>query len=418
MRQLLVIATVAAQLLATSGSAKTPLNVRDFGAQGDGVAKDTAAFQKALDECAASGGGTVLVPDGIYLTGSLVLGAHTTLQLSARTSLVGSPDIADYPLVNIRWEGEFREGHRALLSATNAAAVKITGGFIFGPPAPLSRLRNPRGPSLIELTSCTNAVLENFTTQYQQLWSVHLLFCQNFTAKGLTLRTVGANGDGIDVDSCDGVTIEGCDINTGDDAISLKSGRGLAAQTLARPTQHVLIRDCRLHSSIYAALGLGTEMSGGIREVKLENCILSGHQNAIFIKSRDGRGGFMENIAGENLTILKSPTFIGMDLLKKGIQATDPVPGDVEKWPRVHNLSFQHVRVENVADLLDGVNIPPARPVDGLTLADISGTCARAISVANMTNVNFSALHVTGFTGPLIQQENVTGTGLDASATK
>jgi len=107
-----------------------------------------------------------------------------------------------------------------------------------------------------------------------------------------------------------------------------------------------------------------------------------------------------------------------MDLLKKGIQATDPVPGDVEKWPRVHNLSFQHVRVENVADLLDGVNIPPARPVDGLTLADISGTCARAISIANMTNVNFSALHVTGFTGPLIQQENVTGTGLDASATK
>ena len=78
----------------------------------------------------------------------------------------------------------------------------------------------------------------------------------------------------MDVDSCDGVTIEHCDINTGDDAISLKSGRGLAAQNLARPTQNVVIRDCRLQSSIYAALGFGTEMSGGIRNVKIQNCVI------------------------------------------------------------------------------------------------------------------------------------------------
>jgi hypothetical protein len=266
---------------------------------------------------------------------------------------------------------------------------------------------------LIELTGCTNAVLENFTTQYQQLWSVHILFCKNFTARGLTIRTVGANGDGIDVDSCDGVTIEHCDINTGDDAISLKSGRGLAAQNLNRPTENVIIRDCRLHSSIYAALGLGTEMSGGIRDVKLENCVISGKQNAIYIKSRDGRGGFMENISGENLTVLKSPTFIGIDLMDKGIQATDPVSGDVEKWARVHNLSFKNVRVQDVAVLVAGKNVPAARPVDGLTLAEISGTCAHGISLANMTGVNLSGITVTGFEGPLVSTENVKGTGLE-----
>ena len=168
-----------------------PLNVRDFGAKGDGLVKDTAAIQKALDACAAAGGGTVLVPEGLYLTGSLTLGANTTLQLSSHTSLIGSPDIADYPLVTIRWEGEFREGHRALISATNAANVTIVGsGSIFGPPISLSHLRNPRGPALIELTGCTNALLENFTTQYQQLWSIHLLYCNNFTATNLTIRTV------------------------------------------------------------------------------------------------------------------------------------------------------------------------------------------------------------------------------------
>ena len=86
----------------------------------------------------------------------------------------------------------------------------------------------------------------------------------------------------------------------------------------------------------------------------------------------------MENISGENLTVLKSPTFIGIDLMKKGIQATDPVPGDVEKWPRVRNLSFKNVRVQDVPNWSPATNVPPARPVDGFTLADISGTCARA----------------------------------------
>ena len=397
---------------------KPVLNILDFGAKGDGMTKDTAAIQKALDACADNGGGTVLIPEGVYLTGSLIIHSNTTLQLAPRGNLLGSADIADYPLVNVRWEGEFREGHRALISATDAANITITGGAIFGPPLPLGKLRNPRGPVLIELTGCTNALLEGFTTQYQQLWSIHLLFCKNLTARSLTIRTVNANGDGMDVDSCDGVIIERCDINTGDDAISLKSGRGLAAESLNRPTENVIIRDCRLQSSIYAALGLGTEMSGGIRNVKIYNCVLAGKQNAIFIKSRDGRGGFMENITGENLTILKSPTFIGIDLMKKGIQATDPVPGDMAKWPRVHDVTFKKIHVQDVADLVDGRNVPAARLIDGFTLADISGNCSRAISLANMTNVNLSKIHVTGYEGALVSTNNVSGKGLDDSAAR
>jgi polygalacturonase len=419
MKKLIAFVVVLNFIAAAATAAERPsLNVLDFGAKGDGATKDTAAIQKALDACAENGGGTVSVPEGVYLTGSIILHSNTTLQLSPRANLLGSPDIADYPVVNVRWEGEFREGHRALISATDAANITVTGGAIFGPPLNIGKLRTPRGPVLIELTGCTNTVLENFTTQYQQLWSIHLLFCKNLTARNLTIRTVSANGDGLDVDSCDGVLIERCDINTGDDAISLKSGRGLAAQNLARPTQNVVIRDCRLHSSIYAALGLGTEMSGGIRNVKLQNCVISGKQNAIFIKSRDGRGGFMENISGENLTVLKSPTFIGIDLMKKGIQATDPVPGDVEKWPRVQNISFKNVRVQDVAELVQGANVPPARPVDGFTLTDISGTCSRAISIANMTNVSLSKIRVTGFSGTLVTTNNVHGKGLDDSAAK
>ena len=252
------------------------------------MAKDTAAFQAALDLCATHGGGNVTVPAGAYLIGSMVVGAEHDLQLERGVNLIGSPDIADYPLENVRWEGEFRQGHRALISSDNANNVSIAGpGEISGPPFSLSQLRNPRGPVLIELANGTNVTLTGFSTHYQRLWSIHLLFCKNITARDLVIRSPNiSNGDGIDVDSCSGVTIENCDINTGDDAISLKSGRGLAAMRLNRPTQNVLIKNCTLVSSIDAGLGLGTEMSGGIRDVRLEKCLISGHQNGIFIKSR------------------------------------------------------------------------------------------------------------------------------------
>ena len=384
------------------------LNVRDFGAKGNGTTKDTAAFQAALDFCATHGGGTVIVQSNIYLIGSIVIGPNTTLRLERNANLIGSPNIADYPLEHLRWEGEFREGHRALISAEKASHITIQGpGAIFGPPPGLSRLRNPRGPVLIEMNDCTNVVLDDFSTQYQQLWSIHAVFCRNFTARNLIIRSLNSNGDGIDVDSCSDVLIEHCNIDTGDDAISLKSGRGMEAVRLGRPTQNVVIRDCTLVSSMFGGIGIGTEMSGGIRDVRIENCFISGHQNGIFIKSRDGRGGFMENIIGENLTINNSPTFVGINLLNKGIQASDPVVGDVEKWAQVKNIRFNHVTVNNVQALVVGTNVPTARPVDGLTLTDITGNCAKGIMLSNVLNAKFDGINVTGFKGALFTTNNV-----------
>lgn len=414
----LLLCGLPARAADAAGPAAAPepgaiFNVRDFGAQGDGRTKDTVALQKALDACARAGGGTVVVPPGIYLTGSIVLGPRTTLKLEARAGLMGSSDIGDYPIVRVRWEGEFADGHRALISAEKAGHIAILGpGSIFGPPVALSALRNPRGPALIELTEATDVLLDGFTTQYQRLWSIHLLFCRNLIARNLVIRSVSPNGDGIDVDSCQDVRIEHCDINTGDDAIALKSGRGLAALRLGRPTENVVIRDCTLVSSIFAGIGFGSEMSGGIRNVRLENCTIAGRQNGILFKSREGRGGYLEDISGENLTVLDSPTFLAIDLLKKGIQASDPVPGDVEQWARVHQIRFHHIRVGNVAALVLARAIPAGRAIDGFSLTDITGTCGHGITLANAADVELAGINVTGFAGPLLTLENVTGTGL------
>lgn len=279
---MLLIGAIGQTACAAQGNAdrKSALfNVRDFGAVGDGKTRNTAALQNALNACAKAGGGIVRIPPGVYITGSIQIGANTTLRLDRAANLVGSPDIEDYPLVQIRWEGEFAQGHRALLCAEKADHIAITGpGSIFGPPLSLSRLRNPRGPCLIELTECRNVLLDGFSTQYQQLWSIHPLLCEDVTARNLTIRSINFNGDGIDVDSCRNVQIEHCDINTGDDAIALKSGRGQAAVKRNRPTENVTIYDCTLTSSGFGGIGIGTEMSGGVRHVRIENCTITAHK--------------------------------------------------------------------------------------------------------------------------------------------
>jgi len=394
-------------------------NVMDFGATGEGKAKDTAALQKAIDACASAGGGTVLIPSGVYLIGSLQLKSDVTLSLENKTFLLGSPDIEDYPLTRVRWEGEFTEGHRALLWAEKAEHIAILGsGTIFGPPITLSLLRNPRAPALIEPSECTDVLLDGFTAQYQRMWAIHPVLCQSVVARNLIVRSTNTNGDGIDVDSCRDVVIERCSIDAGDDAIALKSGRGLEAVRIGRPTENVLIKDCTLTSSMFAAIGIGTELSGDIRHVKIQNCTISGKGNGIVIKSRDGRGAVAEDITGENLIIFNSPTFLSIDLLKRGNQAKEPVPGPVDQWTQVRNLRFTDIHVHNVTQLISGTKIPAERPLRGLSISNVSGDCEQGITLAHASAVAFSGITVTGYKGTLITTEDVKGTGLDNPSAK
>jgi hypothetical protein len=111
--------------------------------------------------------------------------------------------------------------------------------------------------------------------------------------------------------------------------------------------------------------------------------------------------------------VQNSPTLFAINLLNKGIQASDPVTGDVEKWTRMTNIRFNHIQVENITDLVLAQNISPARPVDGLTLTDIHGTCRRALVLANMTNVTLAGIKLTGYDGAFLTQTNVQGSGLE-----
>jgi polygalacturonase len=397
------------------------LNVRDFGATGDGKTKDTGAIQQALDRCGVLGGGEVLVPAGEYLTGAIALRSNTTLRLEKDAAILGSPDFADYPVSQVRWEGKWIPGRVGLIYAIDASRIGIVGpGRVVGNPAVGGRpnQQDPlRHPALIEPIRCRDIRLQGFSTSHRLMWSIHPTNCENITIKDLTIRSTGGNGDGIDIDSCRHVRIEGCDIATGDDCISIKSGRGSEAYALMQTSEDILITNCTMADSIFACIGIGSETSGGIRNVRIEHCKFTAARTfAIYIKSRVGRGAFIEDITAKDLEVSgMTGGFLSLNLLGSGIQDQFPVPGD-EGISTVRNFRFSDVRVKDCPVLVDGVRIHPNKPLDGFLLEDVSGTCAKGIALANVKGAEIRNVKVTGLAGPLVAIHDVTGKGLDGAA--
>jgi len=403
-------------------SPKLTLNVRDFGAKGDGTTKDTAAIQQAIDRCSVLGGGEVLIPAGNYLTGAIQLRTRTLLRLAQDATLTGSADFDDYPITQVRWEGKWIEGHTALIYANGVRDIGIVGaGKIIGNPAlggrprPTSPLRHP---ALIEPINCSNIRLEDFSTSYHLMWSIHPTLCQNIVIRNLTIRSTGGNGDGIDIDSSQHVLIDRCDISTGDDCISLKSGRGeeAASQIGVNPaitTEDVTITNCTFADSIFACIGIGSETSGGIRNVRIANCKFTHARSyAFYIKSRTGRGAFIEDITATNLDISNEVTgFLRIEGLKSGIQDQNPVPGDAG-IPTLRNFHFSNIHVSDVPVLVEATSIHPSKPLTGFTLSNVTGTCQKGIFLANVKGAIFRNINVTGYTGALFNTYNSTGAGI------
>jgi polygalacturonase len=394
------------------------LNVRDFGAVGDGKKKDTGAIQQALDRCAVLGGGEVLVPAGEYSTGAIVLRSNTVLRLDAGASLLGTQDLADYPITQVRWEGRWVKGYIGLISAMDAENFAILGtGKIVGNAAivgRVDRVTQLRHPALLEFTNCKNIRVEDCTTSQNDMWSIHPTYCENITFKNVTVHS---GADGIDVDSCKHVVIDGCDFATADDCISLKSGRGAEGCAILRPTEDVHISNCTFADLHWACIGIGSETSGGIRNVRVEHCkCTSAKTFAIYIKSRPGRGAFIEDISMDDLDISGAQAgFLRFNILNSGKQDEFPVPGE-EGIPAIRNFHFSNIRVKDVPVLVDGVGIHPSKPLEGFSLTNVTGTCGKGISLANIHHADLRKIEVTGYSGPLLSISNVTGTGLAGAA--
>ena len=287
-----------------------PLSVTRFGAIGDGIVSNTLAIRRAMDALAVAGGGRLRFPAGLWLTGSIFLRDNIALEFDPGAVIAGSPDPAEYPIVETRWEGRTRPAHAALIHADGASNVSVTGpGLIDGRGAHWWRrfregsLDFPR-PRLIALENCDNVILRDFRAADSPGWTIHPVRCRDLVISGISIDNPpdSPNTDGINPDSCSRVRISGCRVSVGDDCITIKAGCESEDPALAAPCESIVISDCILERG-HGAIVIGSEMSGGVRDIVVSNCVFDGTDRGIRMKSRRGRGGRVERIRIANIVM-------------------------------------------------------------------------------------------------------------------
>ena len=271
-----------------------------------------------------------------------------------------------------------------------------------------------RHPCLLEFVDVQGLSVTDVYTEQNAMWSIHPVYCEDVVFRGVTVK---GGADGIDVDSCARVVIDHCDFDTVDDCISLKSGRGMEGNVIARPTEDVTITDCSFRDQHWACIGIGSETSAGIRRVLVERCqCLAARTFAIYLKTRPGRGAFIEDITMRDLEVSGAGYgFLRLNFLDSGKQDQFPVAG-MDGIPTVRNFLFERIKVTEAPILVEAVNIHPDKPLDGFVLRDISGSAGHGITLANMRNVVIENITVNVFSGPKVAAENVTGRGLEGAA--
>jgi polygalacturonase len=227
---------------------------------------------------------------------------------------------------------------------------------------------------------------------------------------------VNGGADGIDVDSCEHVVIERCSFDTHDDCIAIKSGRGSEGNMIARPTLDVQISDCTFLDHRWGCVAIGSETSGGVRGVKVERCkVLGAGTHAVYIKSRPGRGAFIEDVSVNDLDVSGTKDgFLRFNFTGSGKHDENPVPG-LAGIPTVARFSFTNIRVHDVPVLVEGAANNPEKPLDGLTLANISGTAQAGIRLAHVRHATIRNIDVDVAKGPLLQTYDVKGVGLEGA---
>jgi len=272
-------------------------NINSYGAIGDGVAMETRAVQKTIDACHAAGGGVVWVPAGDFQTGTIILKSNVTLSLDYGATLLGSQNLTDYPTDGL--DDPREGGPRCLIYAKDASNITIEGlGVIDGRGTPEAFPRHSSGsgrsrrglprPRLLRMDNCENLTFSGVTYKRPAFWGLHLIDCKKIHFKAVTIRmrNNNFNNDGIDLDGCENVLIENCDINSGDDAICLKSSQ--------HPCHNIVVRGCRIASNT-APLKFGTSSHGGFIDVSVTNCYFyDSPMGAIKLQLVDG--GRLENV--------------------------------------------------------------------------------------------------------------------------
>jgi polygalacturonase len=393
-------------------------DITEFGAKGDGETDSSESIRAAVQACASSGGGTVYVPAGTYLTGPIALESRMTLYVEAGAVLRFSNRFDDYPAAFTRWSGYEGYGYHPLVYGKGLHQVAIKGeGILDGQGqdwweayrelrykgvVPESKVRTELAeknaglvgsvksnivewgtvffrPPLLQLLDCKDVVLEGVTLQNSPFWNTHLVYCEHVRIHGVTFRNPydAPNSDGLDVDSCVDVRISDCHFDVGDDCLCLKAGIDEDGRRVGKATENVTVTNCTmLHG--HGGVVFGSETAGGIRHVTISNCIFIGTDRGIRFKTNRARGGGAEDILIQNIFMRDVLCPIAINgFYKHGVDESNPLmtsPGAVpitEATPTIKNITISNITALNCKAAAGFIYGLPERPIEGLSLQHI-----------------------------------------------
>ncbi|MEJ2545109.1 MAG: glycoside hydrolase family 28 protein [Calditrichaceae bacterium] len=392
------------------------VNIIEFGAVGNGNIINTQAINDAIRQCSQNGGGKVIIPAGIWLTGPIKLQSNVNLYLKEQAFLQFSSNYKDYPLIKSNWEGEDQVRYLSPISGYDLQNIAITGhGIIDGAgeawrpvkkfkmtdyqwrelvnsggvvnedtdiwwPSEaamhgaelVEKLSNKKDtqieeyaaageylrPVMINLVDCKNVLLDGPTFQNSPAWNIHPLLCENIIIRNITVRNpwFSQNGDGLDLESSRNIIVYNSDFDVGDDAICIKSGKNEFGRKRNIPTENVIIDGCTVYHG-HGGFTVGSEMSGGVHNIAVNNCTFIGTDVGLRFKSTRGRGGIVEDIYISNIYMKDIPTEAIRFNLYYDYSAPIPEDGDERKSPFLDRPSapineetpqFRDIKIKNI----------------------------------------------------------------------
>ncbi|WP_114822182.1 glycoside hydrolase family 28 protein [Chryseobacterium sp. KLBC 52] len=407
------------QVVETSFTANT-VSITQFGGVSGGNVKNTQAFKKAIDDLSKKGGGKLVVPRGMWLTGPIELKSNINLHVEEGAFIIFSKDKNDYPLVDVSFEGLNTTRCQSPISAKNATNIAITGkgvidgsgdawraikkskvaesewkeiiksggilssdgktwypsesykkGFesssSFNVPDKISKdelntVKDFLRPVMVSLVGCDKVLLDGPTFQNSPAWNLHPLMCSNLILRNLTVRNpwFSQNGDGVDLESCKNVLIYDNTFDVGDDAICIKSGKNEDGRKRGMPTENVIIKNNIVYHG-HGGFVVGSEMSGGARNIHVSDCTFIGTDIGLRFKTTRGRGGIVENIYIKNIDMINIPTqTIGFNMFyegsspvledgqkQEGNKSPEKVYPVTEETPIFRNIFFKNINAVN-----------------------------------------------------------------------
>lgn len=453
------------------------VNITDFGAVGDGLTKNTEAIAKAIDDVAANGGGRVVIPRGMWLTGPIVLKSNINIHTEQGAIVVFSEDFDDYPLIATSFEGletyrclspiygkdleniaftgkgvfdgsgdAWRMVKKSKMTASQWKELVSSGGVLSDDgkkwyPSESSKMGDAPGnfnvpdletkeeheaikdflrPVMVSLVNCKKILLDGPTFQNSPAWNLHPLMSEDITIRNLTVRNpwYSQNGDGLDLESCKNVVIYNNSFDVGDDAICFKSGKDEDGRKRDMATENVIVKNNVVYHG-HGGFVVGSEMSGGVKNVHVSNCTFIGTDIGLRFKSTRGRGGVVENIWISNIDMINIPTeAIGFNLFYGGNSPVleddqdaqteaedDAVVPVTEETPSFRNIYMRNITVtgSHTAALFQGL---PEMNLKNVKLENAVLETKKGITMINADGIELDNVTVLAEDGPTITVYN------------